>query len=349
MTLPMTTTAPGVPTTYEEVLDPAWLGMALSDVAEGERVVAVEPVGTSKTLAEKLRFSLIVEGLDGERRTRSYCAKAHLDGSPGADIVPEALFYRDLGPQLDVRMPRVYYSAVDETAGQAIIIMDDVVALGGRFLTAHVPYALATARDSLTQLARLHAGTWAGNRTRELSWLQPRIGPMGKMVPADQLQSLLDDGRGPELTGELRDAGNLLEAVKKTSAHEITCVIHGDTHSGNSYLDASGAACWLDWQVVQRGNWATDVAYHIATVLDVEDRRDHEAGLLRHYLLQMEQLGAAVPSWEEAWALYASSFAWGYFLWVITRISSRAVVLVHIPRLAAALADHDTYRRLGVI
>jgi hypothetical protein len=213
MTLPMTTTAPGVPTTYAEVLDPAWLGMALSDIAEGERLVAVEPVGTSKTLAEKLRFSLIVEGLDGE----------------------------------------------------------------------------------------------------------------------------------------LRDAGNLLEAVKKTSAHEITCVIHGDTHSGNSYLDARGAACWLNWQVVQRGNWATDVAYHIATVLDVEDRRDHEAGLLRHYLLQMEKLGAPVPSWEEAWALYASSFAWGYFLWVITRISSRAVVLVHIPRLAAALADHDTYRRLGVI
>jgi hypothetical protein len=34
---------------------------------------------------------------------------------------------------------------------------------------------------------------------------------------------------------------------------------------------------------------------------------------------------------------------------VITRISSRAVVLIHIPRLAAALTDHDTFRRLGVI
>jgi hypothetical protein len=36
-------------------------------------------------------------------------------------------------------------------------------------------------------------------------------------------------------------------------------------------------------------------------------------------------------------------------LWVITRVSSRAVVLIHIPRLAAALTDHDTFRRLGVI
>jgi hypothetical protein len=39
----------------------------------------------------------------------------------------------------------------------------------------------------------------------------------------------------------------------------------------------------------------------------------------------------------------------GYFLWVIIQISSRAVVLIHLPRIAAALTDHDTFRRLGAI
>jgi hypothetical protein len=39
----------------------------------------------------------------------------------------------------------------------------------------------------------------------------------------------------------------------------------------------------------------------------------------------------------------------GYFLWVITQISSRAVVPIHLPRIAAVLADHDTFRRLGAI
>ena len=137
--------------------------------------------------------------------------------------------------------------------------------------------------------------------------------------------------------------------MRRTGAHEVTCVIHADPHSGNSYLDADGRACWLDWQIVQRGHWTTDVSYHLATVLDVEDRRAHEAELLRHYLRELESCGAPAPPWDDAWEQYTLGFSYGYFLWVITRISSRAVVLIHIPRLAAALTDHDTFRRLGVV
>jgi hypothetical protein len=46
-------------------------------------------------------------------------------------------------------------------------------------------------------------------------------------------------------------------------------------------------------------------------------------------------------------AKYTLGFSYGYFLWVIR--GSWAVVLIHIPRLATALTDHDTFRRLGVI
>lgn len=341
--------ATAVPTTPEALLDPAWLRLALGDIGETEQIVGVEPIECSKTLAQKLRFVVTVEGASGTRRTRAYCAKAHLDGSPGQDILAEALFYRDLAPGLDVRMPRVHYAAVDDDAGQAVIIMDDVVAIGGRFLTAHVPYAPATVRDSLSQLARLHAATWAGTGTEEVPWLRSRVGDFAGMFARGELQRLLDDGRGPDVAPELRDATNVMEAVRRTAEFELTCVIHGDTHSGNSYLDADGRTCWLDWQIVQRGNWATDVAYHLATVLDIEDRRSHESELLRHYLGELAACGAPAPSWDEAWELYASSFSYGYFLWVITQVSSRAVVLVHIPRLAAALSDHETFRRLGVV
>ena len=69
---------------------------------------------------------------------------------------------------------------------------------------------------------------------------------------------------------------------------------------------------------------------------------------MRHYLDELGSHGVDAPSFEEAWERYTLGFTWGYFLWVITRISSRAVVLLHIPRLGAALTDHDTFRRLGV-
>jgi Phosphotransferase enzyme family len=338
-----------MPTKLEEVLDADWLSGSLDDISDEDRIVRVEAVDSSKTLAEKVRFRVTVEDVDGQQRIQSYCVKGHLDGSPGNTLRSEALFYSELAPLVDVRTPRSHYAAVDDAAGQAMIIMDDVIDTGGRFLSAHSPYSLDTTRDSLAQLARLHASTWGGARTAGLDWLSPRVGSMADLFPTDLLRTLLNDGRGPEIAPELRDPKNLVEALHRTADHEITCVIHGDTHSGNVYLDRQGRPSWLDWQIVQHGNWATDISYHLATVLDIETRRAHERDLVRHYLRELESNGINGPGWDEAWELYTLSFSYGYFLWVITQISSRAVVLIHIPRLAAALTDHDTFRRLGVI
>jgi hypothetical protein len=341
-------TVADVPTTLDEVLDPAWLAHALDDLEHSDRVVDVAVVESLHTVAHKVRIRVAVERGDGTRETRAYCVKAHLDGSP-TSLVSESHFYGELSPQLDVRVPRAYYTAVDDGTHQAVIVMDDVVANGGTFLSAHAPYSLDTTRDSLGQLARLHASTWGCRDLSGQDWLAPRLVGMADMFPTEMLQSLLDDGRGPDIAPELRSAENVAEAMRRTGAHEITCVIHADTHSGNSYLDTAGRACWLDWQIVQRGNWSTDVGYHLATVLDVDSRRAHEEELLRHYLAELVACGTSAPAWEEAWDLYTRSFSYGYFLWVITRISSRAVVLIHIPRIAAALTDHDTFRRLGVV
>jgi Phosphotransferase enzyme family len=337
-----------IPRTAGEVLDPEWLGLALDDLGPEDHVVGVETVDSSKTLAEKIRFRVTVEGSDGQRRIRAYCVKAHLDDSPVNTLMSEACFYRDLASLVEIRTPRAYYTGVDEAAGQAMVIMDDVIGAGGEFLSARTPYPLSTVRDSLSQLAGLHASTWGDAQPTDLEWLAPRIVNMVDLFPIEVLQKLLDDGRGPEVAAELRNAENLVEAVRQTGRHELTCVIHGDTHSGNVYLDSAGRANWLDWQVVQQGNWATDISYHLGTVLDVETRRAHERDLLRHYLGELDARGIAPPAWEEAWDQYTLSFSWGYFLWVITTISSRDIVLLHIPRLAAALTDHDTFRRLGV-
>ena len=337
----------GVPTAVDALLDVDWLSQAL-DLDPGERIVRAEVVDSSQTLAQKVRFEVETDSADGARTTRALCAKAHLDGSPGTDLITEAHFYRELAPRLDVRMPTPYYAAVDVDAEQAIIIMDDVVALGGKFLDAHTPYSLDTTRDTLGQLALLHADTWGPPAFADREWLAPRITDLTGRFPPELLQSLLDDGRAPDVAPELRDAVAVTEATRRVGARDATCVIHGDTQSGNAYLDRDGRACWLDWQIAQRGRWSTDVAYHLSTVLDVETRRAHERGLLEHYLGALEAAGGPALQPDEAWDAYTLGCAYGYFLWCITRVSSRAIVLIHMPRIAAALTDHDTYRRLGV-
>jgi len=335
------------PLELDDVLDPTWLGAALDDVYADDRIVEVSRADHTQTLAHKVRFAVVVESADGSRRTRTYCVKAHFGDDSPETLRTEAHAYRDLLPTTGVRAPRAYYTGIDESTGRALVIMDDVVADGGRFLGAHEPYSVDTCRDALAQLARLHAATWADDRW-DLDWLDPRISLMTELFPVDLLQGLLDDGRGTGLPADLLDAQRLVRAMQLTAALPATCVIHADTHSGNVYLDADRRACWLDWQVAQRGHWSIDVSYHLSTVLDIDDRRTHETDLLRGYLDELARLGIDPPSWGDAWSHYTLGFTWGYFLWVITRISSREVVLVHMPRIGAALADHKTFARLGV-
>jgi aminoglycoside phosphotransferase (APT) family kinase protein len=334
------------PTELEQLLDPHWLAAALDDVGPDDQITDIEQVGRSETLASKVRVAVTIEDRDGRARTEHYCIKAHLTEGPET-LLTETHAYRELCPKIDVRTPRAHYTGIDEARGRSLIIMDDVEAEGGRFLSAHEPYSVRTCEQTLAQLARLHAATW-GDQQWEVDWLSPRMTMTAALFPSDALQNLLEDGRGAQIPSELLDSRRLIAAVATSAELSPTCVIHGDTHSGNVYVDREGLPCWIDWQVAQLGHWSTDISYHLATALEVEDRRAHERDLVAGYLAELARLGVSPPSWDEAWERYTLGFSWGFLLWSITRISSREVVLIHMPRLGAALADHDTWNRLDV-
>ena len=261
-----------IPATVDELFEPTWLVDALDDLDADAHIVRVESTDTSKTRAEKLRFAVTVE--DGEgRRVQYYCAKAHLDGTPSGGLISEARFYRDIAPRLDVRRPRVPYVAIDADRGAAIIVMEDVVAGGGLFMNPHRPMPVDAVRDSLSQLALLHASTWGLTSVDDVEWLNTGRFVLSGAFPAEMLQTLLDDGRADGLPPELHSGEHLAAALQLQAQRPVTCMLHGDTHTGNLYLDASGRACFFDWEVVQQGNWSQDVAYHLSTVLSIDDRR----------------------------------------------------------------------------
>ncbi len=54
------------------------------------------------------------------------------------------------------------------------------------------------------------------------------------------------------------------------------------------------------------------------------------------------------PPWDEAWEEYCSHIVYGYCLWSIAKVTPRVDIVEHIPRLGTALADHDTFARLGL-
>jgi Phosphotransferase enzyme family len=336
-----------VPSSRDELLDPDWLQASLNDFEAGDRIVRVERTDSTKTRAEKLRFAVTVEGSNG-LHVRFYCAKAYLDGVPVTSTT-EALFYRDLAPRLSMRVTRVPYVAIDPDSQAAIIVMEDVVANGGLFMNPHRTFPVAVARQSLSQLARLHGSTWGLEQVSDLEWLRTSRFPYRSMHSAESLQALLDDGRAHGYPGELRSGQALYDALAVHAQHPVTCVLHGDPHTGNVYLDSEGRPTFFDYESLNTGNWAQDIAYHLGTALSVEDRRANEQELVRHYLSELANYGGPAIGFDEGYDLYRRSFSFGYFFWVITVIRGRDEVLAHMPRLAAALKDHDTYRLLGVI
>jgi aminoglycoside phosphotransferase (APT) family kinase protein len=79
-------------------------------------------------------------------------------------------------------------------------------------------------------------------------------------------------------------------------------LIHGDTHSGNLFVDA-GRTGFYDWAVVGRGPGMRDVAYFLCNSLPIETRRSEESSLIARYRAGLADSGAPLNE-ETAWAQY---------------------------------------------
>jgi hypothetical protein len=337
-----------VPTTTEEALDPKWLKVMLAPASGGTAVRSVEIVEKQRTSATKIRFK--VEFEDG--RTQSFCIKGFLDGlefpepNPGRYYEPD--FYHFVAPHIGTRTPTCISTLVDREKMLGVHIMRDLVVDGARFLTALEPYTTDQSAACLEQMALLHKEAQLLER---FPWIEHRVARFVKLVPQDHLQKLLDDPRGEGVAPELLDAGKVLkslQALADADARLPATMIHGDVHAGNIYETPEGVGI-IDWQLIQRGNWSLDLAYHINAVLAVDVAEKEERKLVEHYLGVARSLGNAVPdSNDEAWNHYRAATAWGYFMWAMTRNVLSAITNTYVHRLGSAMTRHDTYRLLGV-
>jgi aminoglycoside/choline kinase family phosphotransferase len=248
-------------------------------------------------------------------------------------------------------VPDCVYAAIDEATGHGIILMEDVVAQGGRFLTALEPYTPEEAHGSLEQLAKLHAAEW-GRPGEAYPWLVSRIEQMAAtpMLPLDLLQTMIDGERGIPLPAAIKSAERIqkgLQSLVAGDAGQPQCLVHGDAHAGNLFV-LNGQVSVIDWQVMQRAHWALDVSYHIGAALSVEDRQQHEQALLRHYLERLASFGAQAPSWDEAWLQYRRHMVYGYFMWAITRRVTPPIIHEFVRRLGLAVSQLETFELLKV-
>jgi hypothetical protein len=344
-TAPVLPDAP-VPATRDAALEPAWLTRVL-----GGPVASVRELEVIRTVATKVRFAVSFEdGTEG-----AYCLKGLLDvdaatARGGPTCVLEADFYTKVAPVMPgIVVPECIAAVVDREAQQAVIVMRDLISDGARFCSALEPFTPDDALSSLAQLARLHARS---DFLDSAPWIGARAAALARMsyITPETLQALLDDPRGDELSPRVRDAGRLIAAMQALAERDAArpqFMIHGDAHAGNAFRK-DGQTGVIDWQLLQRGGWALDIAYHLNAVLPVEVAEAEERALLGEYLAMMRGHGIEMPGEEAAWAQYRESAIYGFFLWGITRRVDPPIIRQFADRLGKAVMRHESDALLGV-
>jgi hypothetical protein len=344
----------GAPDTLDELLSPAWLTAALARRFPGIEVVSVAPGPVVSRVSTNARFEITCAGGMPDGLSAQLCVKGYFGeiGAPSrAAGHAEVYFYRDLAASTGVRTLRCVYAHVDPVTGHGVVITDDVVAQGGTFLDARSAYSPDQVAESLEQLATLHAGTWCSPALADVGWLTPHLARTLEHRGVAEIRGNFDGPIGAGVPSEVRDAERLVDAYRElariTREDPRWSVIHGDTHIGNVFLDRVGRPAFVDWQLVQRGPWYLDVGYHLASALTVDERRRHEADLVRHYLGHLARAGVDPPSWDDAWLGVRRAIVHGFFLWGITLHVDPAITTELLTRLGTAAADHDAFATLA--
>jgi hypothetical protein len=273
---------------------------------------------------------------------------------------PEAYFYRDLADASGVRTLRHVYADIDPDTRHGVVVTTDVAAEGAEFLDGRSTFTTDQVAQSLAELARLHASTWQRPQLATTPWLNPRLGLVfeawGPEGTASIIAANLHGPNGARVPDSVRDENRLIATYRAMTASIGAardglswCVIHGDPHVGNIFLDSARRPCLLDWQLVQRGIWSVDVGYHIASALTVEDRRRTELDLLEHYLDSLRSFGAEPPSRDEALAALRHGVLHGLFLWGITTKVEPALIEILLHRLGTAAEDHGSLNSAEVV
>lgn len=348
----MSTLSLPAPSDESVVLSPSWLSAAISQRYPGSQVTDVTVVERLQTVATKIRFTVTYANDVGA--PEALCVKAYLHPdmqSRGSSGQQEVRFYTELAEFTGVNAPELVYGAIDPESGHGLILMKDLVAEGCVFRTALSPYTVNQAAETLDQLAQLHASAWDKDSVPGESSFTSQLEATLSWVTPERLQEHLDGLRTAGLPDSMKDGARAraaMLAVVRADAELPRTIVHGDAHAGNTYDLPDGRVGLIDWQVLRLGGWATDVAYHIGAVLDVDERERSERALLEHYLDRLAAHGVTPPTWDEAWLRYRTHLAYGYWMWAITKFVEPKIVNAFTYRLGSAASHHDTFGLLGV-
>jgi hypothetical protein len=347
-------------------LSSQWLTRALCGDVPGARVVSAEPDGGSAGTTTRLRLRIAYNdagaaaGLPATVFTKSSPALQQRITQAITGPV-ETLFYTRLRERVDIEAPRCFHGVVDERRMTALMLLEDLVATKQvTFMDPTTPVSLEMAAQVVDTLAALH-GTFA------------TLPPPGfvKTYPGHWEDAFALVNVRRYFVRCFDEAGDLIAAPVRRDPHRAwdavlrsialhdrlpATLIHNDVHLGNWYRTAEGVMGLSDWQCVVSGHWSRDLAYALATMLTIEDRREWERDLVARYADALPAAGGPATTAAEAFDAYRSQ-VWGALAyWAPTyspprlmpsNMQPRSISGELLRRISTACDDLDAFAAVG--
>ncbi len=293
------------PITAAEI-DPEWLSRALEPQYPGVRVAEISLVDQTEMTNSHARLRIRYDESAGAPDAM-FCKMLPADPKRRGLIAQTAMgprevrFYTEIAPQVDLRVPAVYVALHDEKDEAFVLLIEDLIHSGCSVSDGTRCLSPDAAARALEDLADLHT-RFADSvlRKAHASWIPE---PMGSDYGSVMLRYGLDQHRDrlspcfAELAELYIEHRRALQTLWHQGPHTV---IHGDPHIGNLFDDA-GRTGFLDWGIITTSTPLRDVSYLLVMAMSIEDRREHERPLLRHYLEVQRAKGGPELDFDSAW------------------------------------------------
>jgi aminoglycoside/choline kinase family phosphotransferase len=207
----------------------------------------------------------------------------------------EVNFYREMAAEIPLRTPQIYVCAMDPASGRVLIIME-------AFGDWHSPDQLTGAdaeqvATAIEELAALASAYWESAPTIQFPWLKSAGSPQYATLPEDHaacLPILLDRFENSWPAGsaaKLKEISSNYARVQQAIIEGTQVLSHWDFRVENLFFGSDGELAVIDWQLMHTDNPANDLAYLLATNVDVELRRKIEADMMALYLRELRDRG----------------------------------------------------------
>lgn len=342
---------------------PEWLSELLGHRHPGIVVESFDIVEVINSHTTKLRLALELNDVGrAAGLPQNVCLKSNWsEGIGTGDICEtEARFYHLMtDPPSDparVPIPHAYHADWDgDGGGRGVVVLEDLALAPGRFGHSQDRLGVEGVAEALESLATLHLAYWGDPKVRRLP------GSMATPRDFDQMVLLwnyiaLNVERPSyraflptwihETPERLAQAYDELAAFEREAAGP-RCVVHGDSHQGNSFLRDSGERIWTDWQLARNGHPWRDVCYFAIGALTIEERRASMRDLIEQYRQSLVRGGATdVPNPDDAWDHFVRWPVYGMQCWLgnVDQWGQSSGPMVE--RFARAVEDYDSIDRL---